>query len=839
VSREFTFERFTLQPARRQLQVDGRPAKLGPRAFDVLCALVEARDRPLSKTELMTRVWPTTVVADNNLEVHIWALRKVLGARAIATIPGHGYRFALPVDDDAQTAARRSEPGEATPVLRTNLPERLPPLIGRAGDIAALDAALDECACITLTGAGGIGKTSLAQHLLDRRRNALPHGVCWVDLAEIDEAPALAIAIASAVGVPLAGSDPLDALAKAMAPLSLCLALDNADQIATHAAVAAERLLGACPGVRLLVTSQVPLESKHERVYRLGPLAVPSDAATAKEAMRFGAVELFVERARAVDPRFVLRDEDVALVGAICRQLDGSALAIELAAARMPVLGLPRLAESLCARLQVLTKGRSTSPARQQTLRGALEWSYGLLDDTARTVFRRMAVFAGGCSIDLVHEVVADDGCDRWQVLEGLDMLVDRSLVAVLPTAAPRYRMLESPRALALELLAQSGEETALRARHARAVGALFAASHADSVAGLTSPDAMQARLADDLDNARAALAWMLQHDRAAAVELARPLSSALTINRFAEIDRLFRATEACLDAVHDRRSRAQWALGAALHYMNPQPEAGHAWAQRAVELSRELDDPLSQCRALCLIAQSRRAGGEAMQHAALDEVRRLVRPEWPAVHRMYVAKAECLFALHHGDLPSVEPALRRWLRLAEQAGSELDQVAARINLADLALSNGDPGEAVRQGRALERTWRATRAIRRLAMVRMNLAAALLANDDPASARDMATAGWPLALPFDLGHYWADSLALLAAMEQRPRAAAMLRGYSDAAYAARVERREPNEARTARRADAMARDALGDAAFQRWREEGRALGDGGVAAIAFSRSDIQ
>ena len=256
------------------------------------------------------------------------------------------------------------------------------------------------------------------------------------------------------------------------------MALDNAEQLVDPVARLCAALCEAAPGLRLVVTSQVPLKLAAERVYRIGALAVPQGALPAAQAREFGAVALFTERAQAADSRFVLTDANAPAVIELCRALDGLALAIELAAARAPMLGVQRLASSMQDRLKLLTTSRNrAAPARQQTLRAALEWSHGFLDERERAVFRRLTVFAGSGSLAMIQQVVADPAgageLDAWAVLDALAVLVDRSLVTVLQgddTAEPRYRLLDSPRAYALERLKEAGEEAALRRRHMQAV---------------------------------------------------------------------------------------------------------------------------------------------------------------------------------------------------------------------------------------------------------------------------------------------------------------------------------------------------------------------------------
>ena len=389
----------------------------------------------------------------------------------------------------------QSDAGRAPriPALRTNLPFELPPLLGRADDLAALEALIDVHRLVSIVGPGGIGKSLLAQHLLDARRGAYPHGVCWIELAAVNDAMALPGAVTAALGVHGGHGDTLAALLAVVAPLTMLLALDNAEHHLAAVASLCRALHEAAPGVRLVVTSQAPLRLAAERVFRVGPLAVPEGALPASQALEFGAVALFADRAQAVDRRFRVTDANAPAVIETCRALDGLPLAIELAAARAPMLGIERLRSSLQHRFELLTGGRNrAAPARQRTLRAALEWSHDLLPERERRAFRRLGVMAGSASLELVQQVVADAGdpgdLDRWAVLDALDALIDRSMVAVLGDAAPRYRLLESPRAYALERLEQAGEREALQRRHALAVAAMLDAAYDESFSGRSAP---------------------------------------------------------------------------------------------------------------------------------------------------------------------------------------------------------------------------------------------------------------------------------------------------------------------------------------------------------------
>ena len=419
---------------------------------------------------------------------------------------GRSYGFSAAIDNVSTVAA----PSERTQQLRTNLPSPLIALLGREGDVAALSALIDQYPLVSVVGAGGIGKSLLAQHLLDARRRTYAHGVCWIELAHVSDPALIPSTIAGALGVDSGLGDPLEGLCAAVAPLSMLVALDNAEHLLVGVAAVTKILMAAAPAVRLLVTTQAPLKLAAERVYRIGPLAVPSSELAAAPALEFSAVELFVERARAVDSRFTLTDALAPAAIELCRRLDGLPLAIEFAAARAPMLGLKHLADLMQDRLELLnTSHDRDAPPRQQTLRAVLEWSHRFLNASQQAVFRRLAVFVGSASLDAIKQVLPnpDDELDAWAVVDALSVLVDRSLVAIVATddeTVPRYRLLESPRAFALEHLADSGEIDLLRRRHALAMGAYLDEACEARFSGRIGVDAWFAIMeADSITRAR------------------------------------------------------------------------------------------------------------------------------------------------------------------------------------------------------------------------------------------------------------------------------------------------------------------------------------------------
>ena len=354
---------------------------------------------------------------------------------------------------------------------------------------------------VTVTGAGGIGKTSVAQAVAHRLRGKYPSGVWMVELALATEPQQLVTAVAHTLGVPLAGRRPaMRELTAALRTQSMLIVLDNCEHMVEAASRLVSHLLASAPDVRLLATSQEMLRVPDEQVYKLAPLSVPSDDDT-QDPRAFAAVKLFVERAHALDRSFELDIRNAHTVVEICRKLDGIPLAIELAAARVPGLGVYALHERIGERFRLLTGGARVSLPRHQTLRAALDWSHNLLGHEESTVFRRLAVFSGGFSVEGAQWVCSDEQIDAWAVLDTLSALVDKSLVLVDASVRPRYRFLESTRAYAMEKLAEAGETNRWLKRHAQSTRAIC-----EAAARQRDVDWMWA----EMNNVRVAYAWAI-----------------------------------------------------------------------------------------------------------------------------------------------------------------------------------------------------------------------------------------------------------------------------------------------------------------------------------------
>ncbi|MBT9459090.1 MAG: helix-turn-helix transcriptional regulator [Burkholderiaceae bacterium] len=845
------FGRFELQISEQRLLVDGEPAPLRARALELLIVLVQRAGHLVTRQELLELVWPGLVVEENNLSVQINALRKVLGSEIVATIPGRGYRFTAPLES---TAPRVPTPLALVSKLKTNLPGLLPSLIGRADDLNSLTALVDCRPLVTLLGAGGMGKTRLAQALLHQRLAHYEHGVCFIDLAVLARGDAVVSAVAAALGLPQpGGSAPLATLVNALAPLELLIGLDNAEHVVDAVAELASALLLGAPRARLLVTSQAPLKVGEESLYRLEPLALPPADAGAEAALLFGAVALFAQRAQALDRRFEVGAANVAQVVTLCRLLDGAPLAIELAAARLPQLGLEQLVSALHQRLSLLTQGRRDAPLRQQTLRATLEWSHGLLSPTEQTVFRRLSVFVGSASLALAQEVLADEApgrLDAWAVLDALGTLADRSLVDLVegpggPDDLPRYRQLNSARLYAGEQLLAADEGQVLARRHAQALRALLEQSRTELYAGRLLFQAWQTALDPDVDNGLAALQWALAHDdRACALTLAPVLSRNMTGRRHAECKTLWEAVEPLLSAAAGEPTLAPALLARAVRecarvWSNTQVGRAQALGRQAYELAVIAGDAQTRYLALEQLAWAAGASNEIDSYRGLiEELLGVEDRGWSSFVQAEGSWARLWEFMLTDDLPGGLAELQRHACLLRAAG--MSDEPQQANAIPMLVAAGRFDEAIRTGEALIEgsAGARNRGGQRHFHVLNHLTRAYLAKDLTAPARACAAEFWSAAQRYDMQAYWADCAALLAALEQRPSVALHLLGYADAAFAAAGTPRQSAEQRLVERAERLAAQTLAaashDSEVARFKAQGARLQDADLAALALA-----
>jgi predicted ATPase/DNA-binding winged helix-turn-helix (wHTH) protein len=609
------FGRFSVLPHRRELLAEGRPVELGGRAFDVLMVLIEASGAMVGKDALMNCVWPERIVGENSLQAQISALRRAFGADRdlIRTIAGRGYQFTgkvRPVSarPDAPAAAGVPPSTPTTPGPPTNLPEPVFELIGRD---AELDGILDLSTShrlVTLTGAGGIGKTQLGFEAARRLLPRFADGVWAIELAPLSDPELVPVTVATALGLELASgtASPLS-VATALRSKALMLVLDNCEHVIDTAAQMAEALLRTSPAARVIATSREPLRIEGERVYPVPPLAVPAeDSPDGEDSLRYGAVRLFVERARAAAPHFSSDSRVAAGIGGICRRLDGIPLAIELAAARVDVFGIEDLAERLDDRFTLLTGGRRTALPRQQTLRATMDWSYDLLPRAEQVILRRLAVFHGDFTMDAAQAVVAEGEIGAPEVFEGVTILTAKSLVtADVSGEVAYYRLLDTTRAYSGDKLVEAGEIEAVRWLHAEYYRDLFCEA-ASKLARRAAGD-WREKCAHQIGNLRAALNWAFS--RTGDVQLGVTLASAatdfwLTLSLLSECCDWAVTALAHLDTAEGTRDEMvmRCGLGLALIYVKGMTREARSALTRALTLSEALGDACYRFRALyCL----------------------------------------------------------------------------------------------------------------------------------------------------------------------------------------------------------------------------------------------
>lgn len=427
----------------------------------------------------------------------------------------------MPCDDSRRLYAQLIENKEGAgqlafpsyPHPASNLPAELSSFIGRAVEVDEVCRLVRANRLVTLTGAGGVGKTRLGLKVAERLAHDFTQGLFWVELASLGSETMLIPAVNAALGIRApAGEDPLDLVKARLRDQPYLLVLDNAEHILAACARLAEALLKGCPRLHVLVTSRAPLDIQGERLYRVPSMSLPApdERVELVQVDRFEALRLFVERAQEKNSAFEVSSETLAAVQTVCQRLDGIPLAIELAAARTRLLTVAQIAARLDDVFSLLTSSNPTRLARHRTLKATIEWSYRLLGEQARQLLQRLSVFAGVWSVEAAEVVCAGEGIERGEVLDLLGQLVDQSLVALefQVHGVGYYRLLETVRQYARERLFASGGETALRERHLVYFTAL--ADQADTQRVTEQEVEFTDHLYANLGNLRAALDWSL-----------------------------------------------------------------------------------------------------------------------------------------------------------------------------------------------------------------------------------------------------------------------------------------------------------------------------------------
>jgi predicted ATPase/DNA-binding XRE family transcriptional regulator len=661
---------------------------------------------------------------------------------------------------------RRLDRAEPAPVRGPLLPIPPTPLIGRDHAVAAAtallrdDRAAESGRLLTLIGPGGVGKTRLALAVAGAVADRYADGAHLISLAPVGDPASVLATIAQALGLREASERPVvDQLDDFLREREVLLVLDNFEHLAA-AAPAVAALLERCPRLRLLVTSRERLRLRAEQVYPVLPLALPDSSARETLATLAGnpAVALFVARARAAQPDFALTEANAGAIAAICARLDGLPLAIELAAARVRLLPPTALLARLTRRLALLTTGAPDQPARHQTLRAAIGWSYGLLGAAEQRLFHLLGVFVGGAGLDAVEAVYDAVEGEAGAALDGVVSLVDKSLVVRTETAdaaEPRVMMLETIREFALERLVASGEEAALRRAHAAYYLAL---------AELTEPEvtgphqrASLDRLETELDNLRAALAWALDAgDGETAMRFGGALWRFWEMRGYLSEGRRWLEAALAVGETRPSRARARALAGLAFVQMNQrEPSLAAATAAEGLALWRRLDDPQGLCLGLNMLGDVRLSQGDyRAAHAlfaeslacaraandrrtiarALNTLAEATQPDnLPAAQELY-AESLAIFrelddrpgiayllgnlgnvARLRGDLDAARVYHEEHLRRSREANSKPHIADGLQHLGEIAHAQGDLAQAAACFTEAAPIWRAIGDVARLA----------------------------------------------------------------------------------------------------------------------------
>jgi predicted ATPase/serine/threonine protein kinase len=622
------------------------------------------------------------------------ALAAAAAGGATAELAGAGVVGLVDADtsagSDLPTVVHHTAPKTIPP---NNLPEATTSFVGRERDVAAVALALGSSRLLTLTGAGGIGKSRLALRVARDLLDRYDAGVWLVDLAPLSDAEHVPAAIAAVLGVREEPGRPLLAtLADSVKTQRMLLMLDNCEHMVEPAAAAAETLLRASAGMRMLVTSREVLGVAGEEVWQVQPLAVKFERTTAEDVLASDAVQLFVERARLVRPGFAPDDRNARTIAEVCRRLDGIPLAIELAAARVKLLSVEQILAKLDDRFRLLTGGSRTT-ARQQTLRATIDWSYTLLTSEEREMLGRLSVFAGGWGLEAAEAVCAGGRIDELAVMDLLTRLVDKSLVVAEEGEGggeTRYRTLETIRQYAREKLAEAGEEVEwLRAHRAWCTEL---AERAD--AGMSTPRQLEwIRILDmEHDNMRAALRWSLSRDPEPSLRLTVLLCYYwLVRGHISEGMKWLEEALALDDGTPSllRSDALYWMANYAFELDDP--ERAEAAAEGGLLVRREFDDAQRRARSLtqCGIIATER-GRYDYARSVLEEGLVVARQSGSPFNLIHSLHGLARLLEYSGDLSAARSCLEECIDVVHSIGHRIGLVSLAPRLGEVMRLQGD-----------------------------------------------------------------------------------------------------------------------------------------------------
>jgi predicted ATPase/DNA-binding winged helix-turn-helix (wHTH) protein len=716
----YACDQWEIDLGRRELRARGIPVPLGGRAFEVVTVLVQSASEFVTKDHLMERVWPGAVVGEGTIHVHISAVRKALGSDRglLKTASGRGYRLLgswTPQQREAAAPVYSSPTRTSGSPPPNNFPPLITRLIGRAAACQFVRDLVSAYRVVTLTGPGGIGKTSLAIKAVRYLLPDFEDGGWIVELASVSDPGLVPSTVASTLGLKLAGEISAESVARAVGGRHLVLVLDNCEHVIDAVANLAETLTRLCPRTTIVATSREILRIEGETVYRVPPLDVPALGQAAPDyIMQYSAVELFVAKTKALNAGFSPHAKDLVSIATICRRLDGIPLAIEFAAARAAVLSVQLVAAGLHDRFALLTAGRRTALPRQRTLRATLDWSHELLPETERRLLRRLSVFAGGFTVDSAAAIMADAGLDTAIVTDCIANLVTKSLIALDPTpGVTRWYLLETIRAYALQKLAESGESDDAQRRHAAFFRDLFAPQARGARSSLSDEDLV--RHVREIDNVRAALDWSFSPagDQAIGVELTAAYAPVWRhLSQMSECrercERALLSLEPHVTANMSLRMQLQINLASAIFITMGPPEQAKTLLIEALEAADALNDLNAQAGALSMLISIYFARGEyGRAQIAAERIEQVAHRIGDPIHLRFAYRQMGLTLLTRGRSREAQQYLERVLRFSAASGDRRDAIyynsndhaADRAMLARALWMQGFTDQAVNEAR--------------------------------------------------------------------------------------------------------------------------------------------
>jgi predicted ATPase/DNA-binding winged helix-turn-helix (wHTH) protein len=828
---------FRLDPEAGVLTRLGIAEPLGPRAVAVLAVLVKNAHQPVTKDALMDAAWPGLVVEEANLSVQMSSIRRVLaqvpgGERWIETLARRGYRFIGPV-----MQLRDGQPQTTASDRSGNLPESLTSFIGRDRELVELKRLLSRTRLLTLTGAGGIGKTRLAVQLAVEVKDAYRDQVWFIDFAPLNDSDLVPNAVAQVLGVQQSAGKPLaEALSRHVKGRRLLLIFDNCEHVLDASARLTELMLRGAAEPTIIATSREPLRIAGEQTYRLAALSIPPPEANVELIRQSEAVRLFVDRARHQCPEFAFTEAQAPAVAQLCIRLDGIPFALELTAARIRAYSVDEINARLDDRFALLTDGNRTALPRQQTLHATLDWSYDLLPEAERSVMRRLSVFSGGFTLEAATAVVSDPMLDAT-VADSLLGLVARSLVVADATdGRTRYRLLETMRAYAREKMDIAREAAAVQRRHAEYVRELFMRSGEDWLR--LSEAAWRSRYFPEVDNVRSALDWSVGRDGDAAIAVGLAGASGrlwTMLSLYGEGIKRLEAAFARLGSSTEPADEARLLLELGSLLEPAEPTRALAAFEKSIALYERLQDATSLgvariwlARVMCTLG--RLDCGAELLTKALPPLLRLRVPKLLGIH----ASNAAFLAMAQGNTDEARRQYEKALSHFRQSGHEFGIVANMGNLANVCWATGDLSAAEEAFREAIAMWRESHSgkTNALGFALANLAGVLTERGEHAAALVVAREGLPMLN--DIGSAWLfmDHLALRAALAGHLANAARVAGFADGAYAAKKAAREPNEARARERVRGLLRERFAAHELDRLFADGRKMSDAEACRVA-------